>query len=98
MTTKSIEERATQHFRRIYQGEQDNIYLSLVEIATEQDRISRQEERERCIKAVQECYCKSRCSFYKNGECELAENFDKVGVTCIFHKRVRKAIEKGGEG
>lgn len=54
--------------------------------ATEQDRIARQEERERCIEAAQYWYC-IRCCDTSGEECHY----------CHIKEHIRKAME-GGEG
>lgn len=88
----TIEERATRYFRRVYKGEQYNIYLLLVEIATEQDRIARAEERERCIKIAQDTHCMF-CSLFnkKSKECGL------IDYPCTERYVIRKALEGGEE-
>lgn len=53
----------------------------------EQDRIARDEERERCIKAAQDWLCKSCCE-----TCYSKHNI----AACYKGKAIRKAME-GGE-
>lgn len=54
--------------------------------ATEQDRIARAEERERCVIAAQLFFCDNFCDNY-------------VGCrACNLQEKIRKAIEEGGEG
>lgn len=53
-----------------------------------QDRIARQEERERCIKAAQDYYCNRTCAGYDIEHC--------LCRICDCRKNLRKAIKKGG--
>ena len=96
MATKSIEERVLRYYLDWVCGKPFRVEDALRNIATEQDRISRQEERDRCIKAMQDYYCKIKCSFYKDCKCEIAEDLVMSTTTCLFHSRIRKAIEEGG--
>lgn len=59
---------------------------------TEQDRIARAEERERCIKAAQDAHC-GMCPIY-----EVCHNLDggNLGGECNAKENIRKAME-GGE-
>lgn len=65
-----------------------NIEKALIEIATDQDRLARQEERERCIKAAQDYYCNRTCAGYDIEHC--------LCRICDCRKNLRKAIEEGG--
>lgn len=66
-------------------------YDMYFKIATEQDRIARTEERERCIKSAQEWRCKNECPwFIQDGKCPM-------GYPCGTMANIRKALE-GGEG
>lgn len=91
MATKSIEGRsyiyARSHSSTTISRFRDleNAYKSG---ATEQDRIARQEERERCISAAQHWLCRSCCE-----TCYSKHNIS----ACYKGKAIRKAIEKGGD-
>lgn len=97
MKNKSIEERAEERYP-IYGWMRNSTVDAVkfarkvfIEIATDQDRIARQEERERCVKAAQDATCRM-CKHY-NHQCEVCTNF----VTpCIRVQNIRKAIEEGG--
>lgn len=59
---------------------------------TEQDKIARAEERERCIKVAQEIYCRDcGCCYNERMRLEKKQN------NCSLLDEVRKAME-GGEG
>lgn len=83
MTT--IEERAkaivTENGRFPFDEYAHQRYIDLVQLATEQDSIARQEERERCIKAAQDAHC-SFCPSYLF-DCSL----------CKEKETIRKAME-----
>lgn len=62
-----------------------------IQIATEQDSIARQEERERCIKIAQDKMCSI---------CKTAHNSCGYGVICTYgecdeREKLRKEMEKG---
>lgn len=64
-------------------------YFAYIEIATEQDRISRADERERCIKIAQDKMCSI---------CREAHNNCGYGVICTYVKcdkrdNLREAME-----
>lgn len=63
-------------------------YLGYKRGATEQDRIARQEERERCIKAAQDIYCDSIC---------IVHDICKDHGQCSNKNKFRKAMEGGEE-
>lgn len=65
------------------------IAIGYIHGAQEQDRISRQEERERCIKVAQEWYCQHDC---KGGYCPQYS----MCLNCNVLDSIRKAME-GGE-
>lgn len=65
--------------------EAKDVYADFVQIATEQDRIARQEERERCIEAAQDVYCDITC----NTRCDIKNR-------CQIMYEIRKAM-KGGD-
>lgn len=105
---ETIEERAKAIAEKwksdIIRGGEDLSFTHLEYVAkqaaTEQDRIARQDERERCIKAAQEVHC-LLCPIHNR--CELIEN-GTIGVDtwnrcrCFDRVNIRKAIEEGGEG
>lgn len=70
----------------------DKTCEQFVEIVTEQDRIARAEERERCIKAAQEIVCKM-CYEDSAIGCKYANDVAK----CTTLIRLRKAMEGGEE-
>ena len=100
METKSIEERA--HNFAItnasniqeWDGDYEIMVMSYEEGAQDQDRISRQEERERCIKAAGAIVCKVHsCGTRVNctpETCDRASN-------CGWLLELRKAMKEGGE-
>lgn len=92
MKNKSIERRVEAYYNMwLYGGY--SIEWVLREIATEQDRISRTEERERCIKAAQKWYCENKCSFFHRFKtCIMCDKWN-----CNETEDIRKAIEEGGE-
>lgn len=67
-------------------------YDMYFKIATEQDRIARTEERERCIKAAQEAHCKLYCKL-----CDNDADYKCYCLNCLQRTEIRKAIEEGGE-
>lgn len=82
---ETISQKAWSIVRAMQDNSEDDIHKALVEIATEQDRIARQEERERCIKAAQDVYCDITC----NHRCDFTQR-------CQIMWEIRKAME-GGE-
>ena len=80
ITIATIEERAVQAFphNRFHR-------YAYSKGATEQDRIARAEERERCINIAQEMMCK---------ECNQCESYRMHETYCNTLMEVRKAIEK----
>lgn len=88
----TIEERAIEIAEKwksdIIRGGEDISFTHLEYVAkqaaTEQDRIAREEERERCIKAAQKWYCGGCRTMQPNG-CYYCKDMQKI----------RKAIEKG---
>lgn len=90
MKNKTIEERAKEYDSQIGRCYNDegavDIETLYIEIATEQDRIARADEKERCI----------------NAACEWLHAFDQElnKATCggcrVDIGQFRKAIEKGG--
>ena len=95
----TIEERARQIAEKwksdIIHGGEDLSFTHLEYVAkqaaTEQDRIARAEERERCIKIAQDTHCMF-CSLFnkKSKECGL------IDYPCTERDVIRKAIEEGG--
>lgn len=85
----SIEAKATVIANKIYSGWDTErirqIERGAIIAATEQDRIARQEERQRCIEAAQDVYCDITC----NRRCDIKNR-------CQIMYEIRKAIE-GGE-
>lgn len=69
--------------------------VDYITIATEQDRIARQEERERCIKAAQNWWCKNKCSDYKRCIHGLG-NVRILAEGCSFEDELKNELEKGG--
>lgn len=63
-----------------------NIKEALIEIATEQDRISRADERERCIKIAQDWNCKIACANGLDCKSDYKER-------CVVLEGIRKAME-----
>lgn len=90
---ETIEERATNAWKN--NGLRGSYMLGYIEGATEQDRIARQEERERCIKAAQDAHCRC-CKWY---EVCTSNGFDikKTCIRCDQREQIRQAIEEGGE-
>lgn len=88
MTTKSIEERAHNHAEKWRNEEYYSVDEAIEAALTEQDRIARAEERERCIRIACDYYCDDcdGCIYKK-------ENKEK----CRRLELLRKAIEEGGE-
>ena len=86
MTT--IEERAKIAFPRLEDPADVLTRHGYIEGAIEQDRIARQEERERCIKAAQEAHCKL---------CGKDADYKCYCLNCLQRTEIRKALE-GGEG
>ena len=62
------------------------IHSACYEAATDQDRIARTEERERCINAAQHWLCRSCCE-----TCYSKHNIS----ACYKGKAIRKALEEG---
>ena len=86
MESKTIEERANEFCENMGGDLRYKTYYLV--IATEQDRIARQEERERCIKAALKTTCE--CCMSHSFGCRANENCQKlVGI--------RKAMEGGEE-
>lgn len=103
MTT--IKERAKKYATRLVGGWYesglkgnmwDATYKRYIEIATEQDQVSRKEEREKCVKRAQEWYCNNIC----DGNCiGVTENGiiynEKCNPGCCgILNELRKAIEE----
>ena len=70
-----INSRAWRIIENMTDNAPDDIHDALVQIATEQDRIARQDERERCVKAAVKAHCKM-CNFcfmckYADGKGEV---------------------------
>lgn len=88
----TIEERAkaiAEEWKKdIIRGGEDLSFTHLEYVAkqaaTEQDRIARAEERERCVKAAQDVYCDITC----NHRCDFTQR-------CQIMWEIRKAIEGG---
>lgn len=95
MATKSIEERAHNYAItnesniQDWDGNYEIMVMSYEVGAQDQDRISRQEERERCIKVACDWICRSFCNCGDPNGCS---------VTCrsMTEEKIRKAIEEGG--
>lgn len=97
MEILSIEEMAKKHTLESCFGNQNDlmyqaIYDCTLAALTEQDTISRAEERERCIKVAQDVHCKM---------CELKDYCKIHGgeedFECDSRDRIRKAIEEGNK-
>lgn len=84
---ETLEERVLKHYHAFVNNEYISIADALRSIATEQDRIARQEERERCIEAAQGWLCKL---------CYDACYCDQNANECCQCEAIRKAM-KGGE-
>lgn len=88
---QTIEERATLDADK-YVGENGNFgawqshRLAYIRVATEQDRIARAEERERCILMAQKYACRNCLN---EGICDGTR-------MCTIKSNIRKAIEEGG--
>lgn len=90
MEAVTIEERVRRYYEAWFYSAGGEVIDTLRELATEQDRIARQEERERCIKAAQEWRCNNECPwFMKHGSCPLV-------CPCDALVNIRETIEKGG--
>lgn len=96
----TIEERATQlAYHEVWENCDTELHTYIdesekkmyIDILTEQDLISRQEERERCIRIAQEWNCKVACN---NGiNCS-----DKYKDRCVILEGIRKSMEGGSDG
>lgn len=97
---ETIEERARQHAQDFCEcltccgapyycrcRKYKDAYENYIKIATEQERISCAEERERCIKAVRSVSC---------ALCLNNDDPDRCRATNCITKDIIKAIEKGG--
>lgn len=100
MATKSIEERAEKFANATIVKSTNFIVWNqvrarYVDIATEQDRIARQEERERCIQAAQD-WCCSDCGAQPKCKIDSDElGHPAFGGKCMDRVKIRKAIEEG---
>lgn len=74
-----------------YHVYEDDALKSVKRALAEQDNIALHEERERCIKAAHEWYCRVMCVGQNNKKLCAGVEF------CLSYKQLRKAIEKGGE-
>lgn len=87
---ETIEARATVIANKIYSGWDTErirqIERGAIIAATEQDRIARAEERERCIMAAQGAYCDITC----NTRCDIKNR-------CEIMYEIRKAMEANNE-
>ena len=97
ITMSTIEERAKETANKLWDIDGIFTYSEFIntakqianDSATDQDRIARQEERERCIKAAQNWYCDiMRLGYYPT---------HKLCNGCDRCEKLRKAIEKGVE-
>lgn len=92
MKNKTIESRATVIANKIYSGWETErirqIERGAIIAATEQDKIARQEERERCIRLAQKHICDTFC---KALAFVLESNVNCDG--CRVKDRIRKAME-----
>lgn len=90
----TIEERADAYAKRVCEASADKYCYAIgyYNGATEQDRIARAEERERCINAAQELVCK-KCFDNSAIGCRHANDVAK----CELLIELREALE-GGEG
>lgn len=64
-----------------WDGDYEIMVMSYKEGASDQDKIARQEERERCINAAQDAIC------------DLCCGCPKIGYNCAKMNNIRKAIE-----
>lgn len=71
-------------------------FQAYISASVEQDQISRQEEREWCIREVIYASC-GRCYFYHEGECIHMELTGFENDCCKRMKKIRKALEGGEE-
>lgn len=70
------------------------IHSACYEAATEQDSIARAEEREECAQKVEDWYCYNMCEYLKTySGCDWIQR-----SKCDIPEKIRKVIEKGGEG
>lgn len=97
---KTIEERAEKKYKlRPWMSKMMQVSVKInklryIQIATEQDRIARAEERERCIKAAQDAHC-NMCAIY-----EVCHNLSggNLDGECKAKEIIRKAMEGGNNG
>lgn len=102
MKNKSIEERAIEIANECTGSFGYALFDDLIDacekIATEQDRIARKEERERCIKAAQDWCCSSDCVAKLTCKIDSDEvGHPAYGGKCMDRVKIRKAIEEGGD-
>lgn len=100
METNSLEERAAERYENpqepyCFETDREQQWYRCGECdgyiagATDQDIIARQEERERCIKAIRSVPC---------ALCLNNDDPDRCKATNCLTKGIIEAIEEGGEG
>lgn len=97
---ETIEERARQIAEKwksdIIRGGEDLSFTHLEYVAkqaaTEQDRIARAEERERCIRLAQEWYCNEYCTCATPNSCKAHD------CKAMIEGSIRKTMEGGNNG
>lgn len=69
----TIEERFAQTCLTFETSPQYTLTIDAVKFATEQDRIAREDERERCISIVEQFFC-TRCAVTNKAVCKICES------------------------